>query len=297
MDSIPDHRELIVSDSALPLRGFPALCVENTTVALRIFPDRDTAESAHEQGVILLLRRRLAELLVWAEHDLRIPKDIALRLTPYIPSKQLNETLFALAESFAFQLSPPLPRTREEFENIVAAKKEELRNIGHRIIELLDIIVHAYDTNRRFLEKMSAKYSSGTLLNIARQLEQQLQEYMQRIFAPGFSYSQLIEYPRYFRALRKRIESAFLDPAKYRTRMKQLAPFIETIHTIKNADGAGTIQQKETFETFILMVEEYAISLFAQQSVKTKHPVTQKKLFKAQEQITTLFADAVRIFD
>ncbi|MBD3317464.1 MAG: DUF3418 domain-containing protein, partial [Chitinivibrionales bacterium] len=77
---------------------------------------------------------------------------------------------------------------------------------------------------------------------------------------------------------------AFSDPIRYRERIKKVSAFDK--ETVKlESSLAGHPQGPWLIEEMMLLREEYIISLFAQQEIKTLFPVSEKRIRSTFEEI------------
>ena len=82
--------------------------------------------------------------------------------------------------------------------------------------------------------------------------------------------------PRYLKALLIRAERAALNPAKSQERLRQLAPYQDALKILQ-AQPASSPEAQRQREAFRWMVEEFKVSLFAQE-LGTAMPVSPKRL-------------------
>jgi ATP-dependent helicase HrpA len=85
--------------------------------------------------------------------------------------------------------------------------------------------------------------------------------------------------------MEKRAERGAHDPSKDRNKMAQAAVFIEAFDKLRNEMSPhASPQKREALENFRWMVEEFKVSLFAQE-LKTPYPVSKKRLQEKQKEI------------
>jgi ATP-dependent helicase HrpA len=84
-------------------------------------------------------------------------------------------------------------------------------------------------------------------------------------------YAQLAHLPRYLKAMKFRTERARKNPAKDAERVAQLAPYVSAAESLRSREGG---------EAFRWLVEEFRVSLFAQE-LGTAEPVSTVKLDRA----------------
>jgi ATP-dependent helicase HrpA len=81
---------------------------------------------------------------------------------------------------------------------------------------------------------------------------------------------------RYLKALALRVERAALNPVKDKERTQQLAPFVEALRRLRES-SRPTAERQRQVEEFRWLVEEFKVSLFAQE-LGTAVPVSAKRL-------------------
>ena len=86
--------------------------------------------------------------------------------------------------------------------------------------------------------------------------------------------------PRYLKAVEMRAERGSYDMEKEQKKAAAVAPFTEALRrNIKDLSPRTSLEKRETLEEFFWMVEEFKVSLFAQE-LKTPFPVSVKRLEK-----------------
>ena len=97
---------------------------------------------------------------------------------------------------------------------------------------------------------------------------------------PGFARSvpprALASYQRYFKALSTRIDRAKHNPSGDRSKMARFEPYWEQYRAAVAEKGGGG-KNRKALERYRWLLEEYRISLFAQE-VKTSEPVSPERL-------------------
>jgi ATP-dependent helicase HrpA len=104
-----------------------------------------------------------------------------------------------------------------------------------------------------------------------------------RLLPPDFldrtRYEQLAQIPRYLKALQIRAERAAHNPIKDQEKARLLAPYQAALDELSTKVGADP-EKREPVQGFRVMVEEYKISLFAQE-MGTAFPISPKRLDEA----------------
>jgi ATP-dependent helicase HrpA len=78
------------------------------------------------------------------------------------------------------------------------------------------------------------------------------------------------------KALLVRSERAALNPVKDQERVRQVAPYVEALRKLR-AEPPRTLAARREIETFRWMIEEFKVSVFAQE-LGTAMPVSAKRL-------------------
>ena len=100
-------------------------------------------------------------------------------------------------------------------------------------------------------------------------------------FLERISYERLLHLPRYLKALLLRAERASLNPQKDQERLRQLTPYLEALRQL-DTQPSRTAEARREREAYRWMVEEYRVSLFAQE-LGTAVPVSPQRLDRQLE--------------
>jgi ATP-dependent helicase HrpA len=95
-------------------------------------------------------------------------------------------------------------------------------------------------------------------------------------FPERVPFDRLPHLPRYLKALLTRAERAVLNPQKDRDRAAQLAPYIEALRKLRE-QALPSLTARRELDAFVWLVEEFKVSLFAQE-LGTSIPVSPQRL-------------------
>jgi ATP-dependent helicase HrpA len=112
---------------------------------------------------------------------------------------------------------------------------------------------------------------------------EELEVLLPRNFLITIPFAQLTQIPRYLKALAMRMERAKLNPAKDKERAQQIAPYLTELRALQE-NPPKSAESQMRLEEFRWMVEEYKVSLFAQE-LGTAFPVSPKRLEEKFAQI------------
>jgi ATP-dependent helicase HrpA len=265
------------------LLAYPALAPDKDSASLRLFRTPQQALASHEKGVELLLTLHLAKDLKHLRKSLTLPSE-AYAGARYFGGMGAIEDL--LYQSLMRYMLRKNVRTEREFlshaefcKQILFEKAKELKAVAVRILE-------AYDRTRSTLHSIEkANPSNGTVLALCSQIRKELDVLIPRNFPDLYSMDALTHLPRYLKALEVRAERGAHDPEKDKAKATQLEEFDAALQRIWESLGPATSGEKRaSVENYRWMVEEYKVSLFAQE-LKTRFPISKKKLEDARKEI------------
>lgn len=275
---LPETVEIERINGAVVL-GYPGLEVQKDgAVNLRLFRREEERLAATPAGIRRLGERELGKEVAWQWKDLRSqgvsPKStsakpqnmaealsqlsIKVRAEESIPVCQVTADLPTATQehilAHALKLEPLLPLTHQRFRDMCLAARRDLPTLTARV---RDLVRHCLQLRDQILAARP-RYPS---------LETDLHRLVSPRFPADVPHSQLSHVPRFLRAVQIRAERAALSPAKDLEKAKPLAAFA-------NWSAKVPISQHETFRW---LIEEYRVSLFAQE-LGTAQPVSLKRL-------------------
>jgi ATP-dependent helicase HrpA len=285
-----------IGKSAIQQYAWPAIEFAEGSVNVRLFRGRDQARAASLAGVRRLVELAIQKDLAWLEKDLRALSRLDAHYSPLGDSAELRETSFEHLKRHLLP-SEPLPAlTRAHFETAVAEARRRLPGLAPQFMDRLGLILQLRQQVQQRLGAVPAPAlpRSRTLASLshlgspaagraANPLAGELAGLAPARFLEGIAYERLADLPRYLKALLIRAERAALNPQKDRERLARLAPYQDALKALQ-AQPAGSPEVQRQIEAFRWMVEEYKVSLFAQE-LGTAAPVSPKRL---DEQLISL---------
>ena len=104
-------------------------------------------------------------------------------------------------------------------------------------------------------------------------------------FPELYTSGRLENIPRYMKALSIRAQRGSLNLAAIEARLKDVVVYVNQLEEIrKNLTAESSAEKKNKIEELHWMIEEYKVSLFAQE-LKTPYPVSPKRLHQLIEEI------------
>lgn len=265
------------------LVAYPALAPDGDSVGIRLFRTPQQALVSHGAGVHRLLTLHLARDLKHLHQSLSLPSEAYAGARYFGGMKAVEDSLYQAVLNDLFRKNV---RTEHDFlahaefcKGILFEKAKELRSVAVRILE-------AYDRARSTLHTIEkANPSNPAVLALCSQIRKELDALVPKNFPERYPRSALDHLPRYLKALEVRAERGAHHPEKDKAKQNQAMELIEVLHRMEADLGPATSSEKKAaVENFRWMIEEFKVSLFAQE-LKTRFPVSKKKLEETQKDI------------
>jgi ATP-dependent helicase HrpA len=191
------------------------------------------------------------------ERDLRAVKNLGPLIATLAPADELQAQAFQAIRAWVCGRAVA-PLTESVFGTVLDRAKADLRGLVSRFCDQLREIL----TLRQALMVQPQAHAG---------LERDLAALLPPDFLRTTPYAQLPHVPRYLKGMKLRAERWRQNPAKDAERAAQFAPYVA---------AAGKLRDREGGEAFRWLVEEFRVSLFAQE-LGTAEPVSAVKLDRA----------------
>ncbi len=256
--------------------AYPALVPEEDGPAVRLFTDPTEAARIHPQGVKSLFRRVMKKDLKFIGKSLETfsaNKDIAI---PSIPKSALERGIHD------YLISPFAKgniRTCEAFKNGLALARSELMNRAKAALQTTEQVLDAYSQTVDVLASIRrSNQSNPAVLEMLEEIYRELDDIVPHDFLALYDYARIESLPRYLKAMQIRAERGSHDINKDTGKKARVKKYIDALRHQCGQLSADSSEEKRTaLEKFRWMIEEFKISLFAQE-IKTIRPVSAKRL-------------------
>jgi ATP-dependent helicase HrpA len=268
------------------LLAYPALAPGKDCASIRLFRTARQAQASHEKGVQLLLTLHLAKELKHVRKSLALPSEAYAGARYFGGMAAMEEFLY---QALLRHLLRKYLRTEHEFLSHADFCKQSFFEKAREVKSAAVRILEAYDGTRSTIHTIEqANPSHGAVLDLCGRIRKELDALVPRNFAELYSLEEVAHLPRYLKTLEIRAERGAHDPEKDRVKAGQLKEFAAALQTMRESlDPAASGEKRAAVEDFRWMVEEYKVSLFAQE-LKTRFPVSKKKLEDALKEIERL---------
>ncbi len=265
------------------LVAYPGFDISEKGVSLRLFTTEEQARKSHVKGVESLCRLTLSKELKFLKRGIKLPSDLEVFAIYFGGMGNLENGIydFLVRENFRKDI-----RTKKQFYEHVESIKGKLHSEANRLIQLVCHIVRTFGQVRGAIFSLEkAKHSNSDLMELCTMLRKEMDWLVPQNFLEIYSNNRLIHLPRYLRAKEVRIQRAAYDTARDRKKARQLESPLNALDRIKNELSPYSSEEKRAaIESFQWMIEEFKVSIFAQE-LGTALPVSLKRLEQKVEEI------------
>ncbi len=272
-------REVMIRRGATELAAFPAIVDQLDSIGLRLFDSKQAADQVSRQGLVRLFQIRHRKSLRSQVNWLPNFNEHAVKLSRVIPSAELKTQLADLITRIAFVDREKIPRDLASFEALNANAVERISVATQAVAKwLLKWATQAHAALLK-LEGIGAQFSSAK-----GDIRAQIKGLTTRDFLSTTPWLWLEHYPRYFNAVAARIDKLPSTPPKQDQQAREeLAKWWQKYEAAAEKHTSQAIVDPELTQ-FRWMIEEYRVSLFAQQ-LGTCITISAKRLEKQWKKI------------
>ena len=262
------------------LVAYPALEPCEESVSLLLFRNREEALASHRKGVRWLLARHFAKDLKYLRRNLTLPQDAATAARHFGGADALQEAMFEHLVSRSFEENF---RKAEEIEEAFRTMGPVIMERGSALKDQVLKILDAYHEVQTTLRAMRGAKNTDQAL--ALKIQEELSALVPLDFLKLYDADRLNHLPRYLKALQVRAERGANDPEKHRLRTAQVEVFAGSLRRLtQNLSPYASGAKRVALEDFRWMIEEFKVSLFAQE-LKTAFPLSRKRLEQKEREI------------
>ncbi len=273
-------RAVEIEQAGATIVAYPALIDAGDHVTLRLVDTRAKALLDSRAGVRRLCLLTLGEQVKYLRRNLPEIQKLCLHYRSLGSCDALKNELIETAFERVFLEGIALPENKQAFDRRLAQGRNRLLTSANELCRLVDKILQEHHRLRGRLREANPSSWQHARNDINTQLT--------HLIYPGFILNTSSEWfaqiPRYLKAISLRLDKLELSPA----RDEQLQRHVESwwAKYLECRDPAyGRVSNREAFERFRWMIEEYRVSLFAQ-TLGTRFPVSAKRMARQWETAT-----------
>ncbi len=256
--------------------AWPALTPAEGCVHLLLYRSREEAAQVHREGVATLYRLHFSRELRDLRKALILPKPFRDWAEYFGGVRNVENLILEKVKKDLFAVDV---RTEEAFLSHARQIREKILISGQDVIRVVEPLLKAYSNTASDLRQLQiSTRGSSTMQSFLIQLRKEMDALLPEDFLWRWNEERLKHIPRYLKALKIRADRGLLNWEKDRRREEEIRPFIERLaELLKNLPAYVSDEKKQALADFSLMIEEYRVSLFAQE-LKTAFPVSARRL-------------------
>ena len=261
LGELPERIE-VMRAGGVPIFGYMGLMRDGERVDARLFKRPDDAERETREGWTRLCERAMRD-------EMRALRRSLGALQHGANSAAMRDAAYQNAMAHLFNREPAFPITRQRFESRIQRARLYLQHVGPQLIHALESL---FETHRE-IRLLPSAYP---------EMDADLARLMPPDFLRHTPYEQVLNLGRFLKAIRIRAERARIDPLKDRQKAEQVQPFCDAVAELMASELTG--EKREAVEALRWMVEEFRVSVFAQE-LGTAQKVSPKRLCDKLEQV------------
>jgi len=268
---------------------YPGLKKDETRTAgikhvdLCLFRHRNEALTSHKRGVAALFAIYLAKDLKFLKKKLVLPVGTRDQADYFGGSKRVEKRLYdrVIKDSFYKNI-----RTPKAFNAHVQSIAPDIFTVAQIKLNRVIILLDAYHQSRSTLYRLEQANSGNPgAISFLKHIRAELSRLVPETFMDRYDTEQMIHIERYIKTLTIRAQRGVLNFEKDQARTNELQPYADKLEELMITPSPSVSEEKKNaIEAYFWLIEEYKVSLFAQE-LKTAFPVSKKRLNQKLKEI------------
>ena len=273
---------MTIEQGAMKLPVWPAIKDQGKVVDIIFADSAEEAQAITRGGLVRLYRIAVNEQTKHLVRSLPSFRQAELLYGGLGTAQELREQVFDQATQLVF-LPASLainarPSNEAEFKASLEQRGEYARAV-EQVLKLSAELLKRHHTIKKVLKgQLNLAWA-----NVYQDIGGQLDRFMHKHFIAQSQWHQLEQMPRYLKAIEARLDRFKSQLPKENAAVQELRGWQQKIETAKTQCLPHTTQYKALNE-FVWSIEEYRVSLFAQQ-LGTQKPISAKRLQKMWDAI------------
>ena len=285
----PDLPETIIiqGKNTAKWRMYPGLekatLKQKSIVNLRLFQQPDQAVKSHQEGVAALFTIHFSKDLKFLKKSLTLPKKAAKMADYFGGAGSFEKMLYQTVVNTLFRKNL---RSKEAFDSHAESAAPQIITSGRELLDKVMTVLSAYHETRSIIYSLETTHGkSETAKHFLKDQREHLARLVPETFVQLYSTDRFVHLVRYMQAIEIRAQRAFVNFEKDQAKAEEIGFFIAGLNTMLKELGLGASPAKRAaVEEYFWLIEEYKVSLFAQE-LKTAVPVSKKRLEKKLKEI------------
>jgi len=272
--ALPESQD--IERNRLRFRVFPAIEDRGNGVLMTEARSAFEAETISRRGLTRLALLALPQQAKFVSQRIGGDRELVLLGSGLDMAQPLPQALtWRAARECFFADDVPLPRTKEAFDELIESRRGDFTDVADRLAAEIGGILREWRNVRTNLDAIRT-LAPAAVASINAELA--------ALLPPDFIESTprewLSHFPRYLKAVRRRIERISGDVERDATLNARVAPFAEAWRTLQAE--APHARPRPELQHLRWMIEEFRVSLFAQE-MRTVLRVSEKRLAEQLE--------------
>ena len=276
------EEKITLQSNALNLVFYPSLIDRGSHIDLQLIDNQHQAQQQSYHGLKRLFAMALQSDLKYLNKIIDDKKTslyyLSVPMSPYASTKpvaqhniyqQFKRDLLDKAIELCFLKDAPIIRTKAQFEARLHQQREQLIPLANRLNSMTQQTLSYYQQIKQALNQSHPL----TVLQTIDDIKTQLNYLIYQGFINDISLITLNRFPIYCQAILARLTKLKQQPQKDQQWRQQVHPYWQQYLAHKDS------WQDPAWEQYRWMIEEFRISLFAQE-LKTHQPISAKRLDK-----------------
>jgi ATP-dependent helicase HrpA len=281
ISSPPEARSKWVAYPALEAGDDPV-----QSVRLTLYLQQDKAHRTHRQGVAGLYKIRFAKDLKILKKGLKLPAQCKAAADYFGGPTRFSQRLLdrVISDLFCKNI-----RTQKAFDAHAESVSPILISTGQKLLESSLVVLEAYHSVRKEFDRLKRTHPANSAVqNFCEDLTSALERLVPDSFIRLYDVERLAHIERYIQAMQIRARRALLDFEKDQVKDRQVKTVADRLDKLLQSLSANaTTEKRRALEDLFWMIEEYKVSIFAQE-LKTVYPVSKKRLEKKLAEINRM---------
>ncbi|MDH3874889.1 MAG: ATP-dependent RNA helicase HrpA [Desulfobacteraceae bacterium] len=253
------------------------------SVNLRLFQSNETAIESHKEGVALLFTLYFSKDLKFLKKTLKLPKDMEEISNYFGGSARFEKRMY---ESIINKLFLKNIRSKDAFFAYAESITQSILSEGRELLNQSLPVLEAYHETRTTIYALETAHNTNkAVLEFLKGLRTELSKLVPETFVDLYDADRIIHLIRYMKALEIRARRAVVDFEKDRAKADDIQIFTKSLNQLlKGLSPTTSKEKKAAIEAYFWLIEEYKVSIFAQE-LKTSVPVSKKRLKEKLKEI------------
>jgi ATP-dependent helicase HrpA len=271
-DELPE--EVALQHGKISIKAWPALRDCGDSVSLEVMDNPLQAEKVSRQGQLRLALLRGREQVKYLEKNLLRGKDLALKAANVGARQRLIDALISASFQQAVFSGYSVVRDQQQFDQAYEQGISQVVGLAQSYTESIETLLPRLHDLQKQLRGLGLP-----AIYAAEDIRNQLDWLFASETLCTITDEIISQYPRYINAIQVRVEKLTQQQSKDRQHIAEISDLLTDCRQALIEDQPLSSDLEVALLDYCWLVEEYRVSLFAQQ-LKTRVPVSLKRLNK-----------------